>query len=76
MTGPEHYLQAEHQLAAAKRSVNDPDGPLAAPPVHALLAVAAAVATADPQSRMPAAASMQWAEATGASFSDLIAEGR
>lgn len=75
MTGPEHYRMAEHQLAA-ERSVNDPGGPLAAAQVHALLALAAAVALADPQSRVPAARPTGWAGDVGARFAGLAAEGR
>ena len=76
MSGPEHYQQAEHQLAAAERSVNDPCGPLAAAQVHALLALTAAFAPIDPQSRPSAAISLAWAKATRPSFADLSSEGR
>lgn len=76
MTGPEHYRMAGHQLAATERSVNDPGGPLAAAQVHALLALAAAVALADLQSRMPTARPTGQAGDAGARFADLAAEGR
>ena len=63
MTGLEHYRQAEHQLAVAERSANDPAGPLAAAQLHALLAVAAAFVLTDPPSRTSPATWLAWAGA-------------
>ena len=67
MTGLEHYRQAEHQLATAERSANDPAGPLAAAQVHALLALAAAMVLTDPMSRTSAATWLARADAAAVS---------